>query len=100
MTTRPPGGRRRVSPSGVAGVCVTRVTRGWCLCSSAARPAYNAHWVALADRTLAITLLGPCGARQGLLCWSRAGILCRSVLCDSTRDLAMVPGAWSVSCAD
>ena len=37
---------------------------GWCLCSSAARPACDALWIALAEGTLdlALTLLGLYGA--------------------------------------
>ena len=34
----------------------------WCLCSSAAWPTCDAQRVGLAERTPAMTLMGPCGA--------------------------------------
>ena len=37
--------------------------------SSVAHPDCDAHWAALAERTLAMTLLRLCGAGKGLLCW-------------------------------
>ena len=51
----------------------------WCLCGSAARPACDAHWVALTGRTLAITLLGLCSACQvhGRAC--RVAVLVRGM---------------------
>ena len=42
----------------------SKVCCGWWLCSSAARPACDAHLVALAERTLMLTLLSLCCAGQ------------------------------------
>ena len=58
-------------------------------------------WPALADRTLANTVLGLCDNGKLVLCWRRAQLLCWLVSCDWTlwASLLTVPGAWPVSCA-
>ena len=65
--------------------------RGWCMCSSAARPACDAHWVVLTTKILTMTLpvlRGVCQMHLTCVQGCCAGV-CSVSVCNSTRGLVL-----------